>query len=260
MSRIDRRFFVIGRHGEAPQKPDGGGSYDRILPHSIVDLYQQGSTLRYEVGEQGLILEDGLIVHTARVRTKISAKAHFAGVFNNKRKEFMHGTTTCAEDLDKTHYSWNRVSFQDDPRLNFGNPFGNRRIYNNGLGAADCVNYWLRHPTATTHEESEIEPGVSIEARTTTALRENLNKITSQDGKIKYLEIRSHSGVVDWPVMAIINSGLETKMDCVEQMGGAIQMGNTSILKIDRTEGGLYQASFELRGETYQVDLQNLLS
>ncbi len=155
------------------------------------------------------------------------------------------------------HYDFSDISIEEDPRLNFGSPHLNMIVYKS-TGGAGNIDFGLANPHARTHDGHPIESWDSITARTGYTLREAVRRITD-DGK-RFGIVTSHATVTEPTLIHLINSGREVPVGNAADIGGTTNEEEHAILTIDRTNGGLYSATLNYKGQGHTVDLQKLLN
>ncbi|MEK6901181.1 MAG: hypothetical protein AABX37_02465, partial [Nanoarchaeota archaeon] len=157
---------------------------------------------------------------------------------------------TNQEDLQ--HYqSLDFIHTVEDPRLGMGTVEPcNLNVYK-AQGAGACLNYALQHPEAAEHEGVPIEPLTSLRARTSSAVRDNLTTLI--EGRKDLGVLISHATLIEHPVLALINSGRQTPITDINDIGGAFDMGEFAVLRVEQTDGGDYLANLERKGQKYDV-------
>ncbi len=249
-----RRFYlVLGRHGKAPQKPEGG-SVDALVPGAVGEIYQAAkSQLFVELLKEIVQLPETFLRHTNKVRTLYSGQALIAGAFALPAEgEDSSYTPHTQEDLQK----YDLLQFIDtaeDSRVGMGTVEPcNLRVYKE-QGPAACINYALRHPEATKHEGVPIEPLVSLGPRTVAAVQDSLDTLVQ--GRKDLGVLISHATLIEHPTLALINTGRQTPIADINDIGGPFDMGEFAVLRVEQTDGGFYTAALERKGQKYDVHL-----
>ena len=253
----ERKIILLGRHGVAPQKPEGG-SEDWLVPESIAKLYIEGLQMQDEVLETGATPRTTSVRRTNKDRTEDTALARIAGVFGMYPDSTMANGRNSVLPKNKEelgHYARLReVQVVRDDRFNIGNC--SLKAYKEN-GAAWMLNDYLARPEATEQCGEPCEAFNSQMARNRAGLVEYLTEVV--EGNTKFGNLITHATCIELPWMLVVNSGRNTPVERIEDIGGASSMEEYGKLTIDRTEGGLYTAKFELKGQEHKVDLQNLL-
>jgi len=195
---------------------------------------------------------------TNKDRTEDTALARIAGVFGM----FPDSTMSNKQDsvLPKSkeelgHYAGLRnVQVVRDDRFNIG--VCSLKAYKEN-GAAWMLNDYLQRPEATEQCGEPCEAFNSQMARNKAGLVEYLTEVV--EGDTKFGNLITHATCIELPWMLVVNSGRDTPVERIEDIGGASSMEEYGKLTIDRTDGGLYTATFNLKDVDYKVDMQKLL-
>ena len=254
---IERKIVLLGRHGVAPQRPEGG-SYDYLKPASIANLYIEGLQMQDEILEVGATPKTTSVRRTNKDKTEDTALARIAGVFGM----FPDSTMSNRQDsvLPKSkeelkHYiRLKDVQVVRDDRFNIG--VASLKAYNEKK-ATWMLNDYLARPEATEQCGEPCEPFNSQMARNRAGLVEYLTEVVN--GDTQFGNLITHATCIELPWMLVVNSGRDTPVERIEDIGGASSMEEYGKLTIDRTVGGLYTAIFELKGQEHKVNMQNLL-
>jgi hypothetical protein len=250
MARIT---MLIGRHGKAPQKPEGG-SYDELVPEAIPEIYKDtGLPLQAIVQEHGITQETSFLVHTNKIRTLYTGQAIVVGAFDMQPS---NGTNPPQSQEDLANYDFSKVDTAEDPRFKISTPNINLPIYKE-FGTDPCMNYWLANPEATEHEGVPIETYVSLSSRSNEGIKDNIERLISYPKDLGI--IVSHGTVIEAPIVTLIDSGRTTPIEKMEDIGGSFEMAEFATLTIDQTKGGLYTATLEYKGQKHNVDLRKIL-
>jgi len=243
--------LLIGRHGLAPQKPEGG-SYDTLMPEAFPPLYKYGSSLRDFVAEHNLRLGDSFLTHSTAQRTRYSGQTALIGAFNLQPSSGQ-APPQCQEDLEE--YDLSELISREDTDFSMGTPFCNSQIYKNE-GPVPIIDYWLQNPDATEHFGEAIQSGRSLLQRTTQLVLSDARRLLNGDYCLGVMV--SHTSLVEPPIISLINSCLCTPITSVKDIGGEFLMGEFSELLLLPTGNGSYESRLTLKGETYPVNLEKL--
>jgi hypothetical protein len=258
----ERKILLIGRHGVAPQKPEGG-SEDWLVPESVADLYIEGLQMQDEILEIGASPNTTSVRRTNKDRTEDTALARIAGVFGmfpdvrtiRSAAGVFYGRVPPKSREDLARYvGLKDVEVIRDDRFNIG--ACSLKAYKEN-GAAWMLNDYLARPNASEQCGESIETFNSQMARNKAGLVEYLTEVV--EGDTQFGNLITHATCIELPWMLVVNSGRDTPIERIEDIGGASSMEEYGKLTIDRTEGGLYTAKFELKGQKHKVDLQKLL-
>ena len=161
-SDTKQSVILIGRHAEAPKKPDGKGSIDMITDEAAGVMYDKGLGLIDTPGLPSIISDHTFLRHGPKVRTQYTGLALLAGIFFYATRLGRLNNTKEIDYHDRLLRG--RVQIDVDTDLDVLKETMNMDIYARD-GAAPIVNYWLNHPDATTHEGKQIESYTALKAR-----------------------------------------------------------------------------------------------
>ncbi len=255
-----RKALIIGRHGKAPQKPEGG-SYDVLTESSFDELYLKGLKLGEYVLGHGYTPERSFLVHTPKERTKHTGQAILVGAYDMRPEEGNHPPKS-AEDLE----NYNALSLIDthkDSRLLYGYPFddgrddGNLELYKR-FGAAPVVNFWLSNPEAEEHIGEKIVPGATALSDCYNSAAENIERILK--GGKDFGVMIAHAARVEGLLIPLINSARASPIKEVDDIGGVCEMGEHGELFIDVNNGEFAEAHLNYKGEDYKVDITEFMN
>ena len=236
------KILMIGRHGKAPQLPEGG-SADTLVDETITQLYDVGVPL----SEFGFDEGNSVLAHTKAKRTRTTGEAVLAGAFGYKRPETV-------EQLAKIYDGGNLDVVVQDNRLNLRSPQGNMTLYKKH-GAGQGINFWLANPDATEHEGEKICPYNNIEPATKSSMRDAVRRLVSNDNDLGV--VVTHASMVEPCMFALVNSARKYPVDKVEDIGGILDMAEFGQLKIEKSSG-VYKATLNIKGQDYAVDLNKI--
>lgn len=246
-------YLVLGRHGKAQQKPEGG-SVDALVPGAVGEIYEAAKTQLFsELLRKIVQLPGTFLRHTDKKRTMYSAQALLIGAFALPAEgEDSSYTPQTQEDLQK-YGLLQFIDTAEDPRLGIGTVEPcNLNVYKDKeRGAAACLNYALQHPEATQHEGVPIEPLTSLGPRTTAVVQSSLDTLVQ--GRKDLGVMISHATIIEHPVLALINTARQTPIIDINDIGGAFDMGEFAVLRVEQTDGGFYTAALERKGQKYDV-------
>ncbi|MCX6707920.1 MAG: hypothetical protein NT001_07375 [Candidatus Woesearchaeota archaeon] len=264
---VKRKILLIGRHGEAPQKPEGG-SKDELLPEAFSKIYLgTGMHLRKLVEDYGLLPEMAFLRHTPKVRTRYTGQTILISGFNMQPSE---GKTPpkSAEDLAK--YDLSMIESIEDKRLLYSHPCNlsgdNRDDFNLALfrqgkpGQEKNINYWLNTPDTDIYEGELTVPGRAIIKDCREVTQDNLRKLVSRKNNKDLGVSVAHAGRVDICLIHLINSGRSGSRQIrdIMDIGGICNMGEFATLSLE--DMGLdYKANLEYRGSKFNVMLDRIL-
>ncbi|MDO8741288.1 MAG: hypothetical protein Q7J54_06990 [Candidatus Woesearchaeota archaeon] len=248
-----RKLLFLGRHGKAPQKPEGG-SKDELFPEAITDTYKVGSSFYEMIRENGITPEKAFFRHTDTNRTNLCGKTFLVGAFNMQPREGMNPPKT-QEDL--ANYDLSPIEISEDSRFNIVDNGVNLEVYKKE-GSAGNIDYWLANPMATEHLGKPIEQYVSIYTRSREGIVDNIKKLVNDKKDLG--TIVSHAVHIEIPLLVLIDSGRSTPIKKVEEIGGTFQMTEFAYLAIDTTGGGISTASLNFKNKDYKVDLNKLMN
>lgn len=237
-------MMLLGRHGEAPPKPEGG-SFDRLTDRAIPVLYDRGVEL---VDGRTFGLDRTFLVHTDADRTIVSGEGVIAGSVGYKRPENL-------EQLRSYRIREQLQSEAKDDGLCIRRPYCvNMKIFK-AQGAGPCIDYWLAHPEAEKHDGERIVPYTQLRNEVRGSVKSAVGKLV--DGNTDLGVLVSHSGMIEQVLFVLVNSGIEKPIERVADIGGILEMAEFARLAIDYV-GGVYKAEIRLKGQKYEVDLNNL--
>ena len=266
---IERKVILLGRHGVAPQKkaPEVG-SLDSIEDESIQRMYADSRLnlrpyfTRVETADAyvgpfmpGVQLADVQLVHTPKVRTKVSGMARLAGAFG------LEPTPQNADDVLGTKYpGLHSVSTRVESNLDYRTDQMNTAVYaRKGPtgGPAANLNHWLQNPTATEHEGVKgIAPFATWIGPRGVLAAQNIVK-DAVNGKKAVFAI-GHATSIDPVVIALVESSGKKVGSC-DDFGGAFDMEDYAMLFVDiNHDSGKVLANLSRKGKDYPVDLQRL--
>ncbi|MBU0536369.1 MAG: hypothetical protein KKE20_05350 [Nanoarchaeota archaeon] len=265
-ANIERKIVLIGRHGEAPQKPEGG-SLDMLTKPAFDDLYLKGRSLKADVEEHGYTPERTFLVHTPKQRTMHTGLIILVGAYDMKPAEGRHPPKS-AEDLDN-YEGLSRIDTHADPRLIYGHPFGDREDGNMILykesGALTWINHWIANPNTEYHEGVKSVPGSIAMTDIKECTAENLKRIL--EGQKDLGVIISHATRAEAAIINLINSGRHTPVGRIEEFSsgepddnGTFRMGEYSRLIIDMSKGNVLGAYIDYKGQKYNVDMKEFMN
>jgi hypothetical protein len=245
------KILMIGRHGNAPQKKEGG-SIDSLVDSAVPLLYDSvGRPLRdHDVKERR-----AFIIHSKALRTRLTAEAIIAGALGYERP-------TSVEELREMHIG-DKISFiLQDNALNLRNPHCNMDVYRNE-GSAGVLNYWLTNPDATEHNGKPITPYRKIVKSVQRSLSNALNILHSYDNERDLGIFVTHGTLVEPILISMVNTGLnpENRVRNISEIGGPIEMGEFAKLEFKRNQraktprGYEYKvvATLEIKGQKYDL-------
>lgn len=245
-----RKILLIGRHGKAPQRPEGG-SFDELVPEAVGEICRDvGVPLQEAV--QDIKQEDTFLTHTDAVRTLYTGQAVLVGAFDMQPSE---GTNPPQSHEDLALYDFSRIDTTEDLRFKIEDIHCNLEVYKRDGGNA-IINYWLANPTATEHDGVEIVPYESLRGRVMEGTRAGINSLASGDKDLGI--IASHASIAEPVVMSLINSARKVPIERVEDIGGSFGMAEFAQLELVRTPSGMYTARLKVKDEEYDVDLYKL--
>ena len=251
-----RSLLVIGRHGIAPKNADGS-SQDSINDASIQSMYASAqANLHPVVAELGITPADTFLRWSGRVRTLYTAQATAIGALGLPRTEG-NDVRGPGSSADLANFKLDNIKVEEDPRLNFGDPLVNMAVYKATTGAGN-IDYWLANPTARMHDGKPIETYESVRDRTGHAVREVVRRITHDKKKLGI--VVSHSTIVEPTLIHLINSGRDTPVERVADIGGTFTQEERALMTIYHSERGTdHIATLDVKGRLYEVNLRNLL-
>lgn len=242
----ERTVILLGRHGIAPQKPEGG-SEDWLKPESFTNLYQQGRELAGLAREIGATPATTSVRHTNKQRTKDTALARLSGMYG------VHPAPQSREELAAIP-TFHDLDVQADERFAIGKC---SLVGYVNLGVVGLLNHYLAHPEATVIEGEATETPASMFARNREGIAAYVNHVLHQRTRLG--NVISHASCIELPVMALVNTGRITPVDKIEQIGGGFKMEEYGTLTIDTSKGGLHTAKLNVKGVNHSVDLTRLL-
>src|SRR3989344_7362322 len=246
----------------APKNADGS-SQDSINDASIQRMYASAqANLRPVVAELGITPADTFLRWSGRVRTKYTAQATaigaldlFRGIVFGEENVKTSPVPTSSSDLANFYYG--NISTEEDLRLNFGDPLVNMAVYKATAGAGN-IDYWLADPAARTHDGSPIESYQSVSDRTGHAIREAVRRVTHDRKKLGI--VVSHATIVEPTLIHLINTGRDTPVERVADIGGTFTQEERALMTIYHSERGTdHIATLDVKGKLYEVNLRNLL-
>ena len=249
----DRKIILIGRHGKAPQRPEGG-SEDTLVPEAISEIYTNtGIPLQAIVEELGIKPETTFLRHTDAVRTKYTGQAVLIGAFNMQPSSGENPPKS-QEDLAK-YDGLKLINTAEESNLNIGKDICNIKIYKQhefGPG----MDYWLKNPDATEHEGEKIQSYRSVDARCREGMKNSIATLVQNNKDLGVLV--THTTITEPIAVALINSGRKIPVEKISDIGGTFKMAEFAQLVIDQ-ENGVYKTTFELKGQRYNVNLGKAL-
>lgn len=247
----NKKILMIGRHGNAPQKKEGG-SIDSLVDSAVPLLYDSvGRPLRdYDFEERR-----AFIIHSKALRTRLTAEAIIAGALGYERP-------ASVEELHEMGIG-DKISFiLQDNELNLRNPHCNMDVYRNE-GSAGVLNYWLTNPDATEHDGKPITPYRKIVKSVQKSLSNALKILHSYANERDLGIFVTHGTLVEPILLSLVNTELdpENRVRDISEIGGPIEMGEFAKLEFKRDQrvktprGYEYKvvATLEIKGQKYDI-------
>lgn len=247
---IQQKRLVISRHGECPQKPEGG-SVDQLTDAGVRSLYSIGKEqLAAFVQENGVTPHTTFLRHSDKVRTHDTGMGLIAGAFGVP----MPQTSDELRDI-----LLDGLNIEEDLRLGYGDLTFNldaMRPIPEGLGTEGYAKSWTANPYATRMNGEVITPfGHVYWTKARPHLVDALGNLMSDDAKLG-VTVSHGGGCVDAVAMAAVGT------PHLDDIGGPFQMAGNAHLVLDHnTRSGTYSnARLERNGQRYNVDLQGLMN
>jgi hypothetical protein len=231
------KIIMIGRHGKAPQKPEGG-SFDTLLPEAVPELYKQGIHLQ----EYGFQPADASLRHTSSKRTRMSGEAVLAGIFGYTQPETV-------EDIAQSDLT--DVQTIEDTRLNLRKPVHSNMAVYKAQGAGPQVDFGIQNPNVDMYEGEPIMPYATLRADTRASIMDAV-----QDPRDLGLMV-THASMTEPSLITLVNSGRSTPVERIADVGGTFGMAEFAELKIEE-DGGIYKATLHYKDQDFKVDLDNI--
>jgi hypothetical protein len=246
------KILLIGRHGNAPKRPDGG-SMDELLPESVPEVYERvGKPLHERVLEYEITSGRTFLRHSKYTRTKATGQAVLVGAFDIQPRTG-ENPPSCQEDLE--NYDFLDIEISEDPKLKFVEPWTNMKIYKE-QGADVVIDFWIANPEAEQHEDEPIRPYNIVSSDCRAVVKENIKRLLS-DGKDLGI-IVTHGSIVEPCIFTLIDTVRDSPVRKISEIGGAFDMAEFAPLVIEQSPGGVYTAKLRLRDQDYKVDLERL--
>ena len=241
---MNRQIIMIGRHGVAPQKPEGG-SEDKLIDETVSDIYQRvGVPLK----EHGFSKGVSFLLHSPAKRTRMTGESVLVGALS---LEGEIGKPESVEDLAK--YDFGGLDVGQEEMLSLDANKCSFKVYKRD-GAGTNVDYWLANPTATEHEGENIVPYVQVKENLVGCLAGSVERLRNG---MDFGVIVTHGSLAEPTVIELINSARQAPVEKVADIGGSFGMAEFAQLDIEESNG-IYRARLNLRGENYTVDLARL--
>jgi hypothetical protein len=251
---MNRKFLLIGRHGECPQlQPPKTGSIDMLYPASVQRMYENGE------GISDLICTaEGktFVRHSNKIRTVHSAQAMLAGIFGLVPSVLGPKPD---DEAHLEHYDWSGYDFSMDMAMCMPSPFCNNDVYMKNKGdPTENINFWLQNPYASWHPSEDstdggrlIVPYAVLDGIVSNAARGQLEKL-DKNGYGFGMNI-THSGIPEAYAIGLINAG-RTPITDVADIGGPFGMEEFALLTIEGKK-----AELKIRDNKYKVNLSEYL-
>jgi hypothetical protein len=253
---VQRKILLIGRHGKAPQKPEGG-SVDELVPGAVKEIYDAvGVPLQAEVAEMETSSARAFLERSNKIRTEYTGQAVLVGAFNMLPEGDGIHPPENQEHLAQYPGLREVLTIADNPGLIVANPNINLEVYKRD-GPAANINYGLANPQATEHEGVPIEPFVDLTKRLNASTKIALERLTERPYDFGVMV--THATMVEPALIDMINSARSTPLQNAEEIGGAFSMAEFANLTLDQTDGGVYTATLNIKEDQYKVDLGALL-
>jgi hypothetical protein len=258
--KTQKKMLFIGRHGQAPQKPEGG-SEDYLMEGEPNRLYHAVGVKQFRPQLEEADMTNPARVflrHTNKNRTKTTGQSILVGAYDMQA----NNGYSLQDEADLANYSGlEEIDTAQDDRLNIGRPHNvNMAVYKRD-GAVANVNFALQNPNAIWHEGERIESGYSLINRGK-AIAHDAAKMLSDHQADAYDAgtIVTHATVAEFPILAFVNSGKgrSPNVDDIEAIGGSVGMAEFAELHFEKTSGGVYNAELRFRGDTHKVNLDEL--
>lgn len=249
----ERILLLWGRHGVAPQKPEGG-SMDELVPESVTRLHGKGQQYQEEIAALGATVDTSLQRYTNKVRTQYTGQALIAGALGLVHANELEAPRS-QEDL--AGYNLRGLNILPERGFNIGRPNINMAVYKDPQrGPNACLDYWLANPNATEHEGEPIESFNSIYERALTGSRMTLT--TALDADKRFGVVTGHATTIEPVVLGLVNSGRTIPVEKIADIGGGFGMEEVAEMYIERS-GSVYTARLNIKGQDHRVDLGRLL-
>lgn len=257
MKMVERKILLIGRHGKALPRP-GGGSSNTLVPETFPIIYSLGVGFQPDIQEYGITPDKTFLTHTPQIRTKYTGQIFLIGAFNFQPSEGANPPKS-VEEIDR--YNFAGIDTAADERFVYGYPGKsddfNLKIYQE-RGSQPGIDYLLANPEAEEHEGEPIISGAIVMSNCKEGVKDNIKKLLSGEKDLGVL--MSHAGRVDITVISLINSARNSGnyVEKIEDIGGTFNAPEFAKLIIDKTDGGLYTATLEHKGNKHNIDLNKI--
>lgn len=251
----ERKVLLIGRHGQAPQKPEGG-SIDTLVPEAVQELYKRGHTEgRAMVAEYEATLDRIFLDHTDAQRTRYTGLAFLIGAFDLKP---LTGSKTPPQSVDDLADYVVDVNIGVNEALSIRRPNVNQAVVKDPRDYSPAIDYWLQHPKATEHEGEPIKSYATLLPRCVEGIKVPIHKLVNNP--LRYIGVVvTHATIIEPVVLALIESGRSLpRIERTADIGGGFDMGEFAALTLDKTHSGVYTASLNVKGVSYAVDVSQL--
>lgn len=251
----ERKILLIGRHGQAPQKQEGG-SIDTLVPEAVQELYARGSREgKAMVAEYKATPDRVFLNHTDARRTRYTGLAFLIGAFG--LTSIIRSETPPQSVDDLADYIVD-VDIGVNKALSIRKPNVNQAVVKDPRDYSPAIDYWLQHPEATEHQGEPIESYATLLPRCVEGIKAPIHKLVNNP--LRYIGVViTHATIIEPVVIALIASERSSpRIKRTADIGGGFDMGEFAALTIDRTQGGVYTASLNVKGVSYRVDISQL--
>ena len=247
----EKKILLIGRHGQAPQKPEGG-SVDTLIHGEIQRVYSQiGQPLSQIMMHEEIRLNDTFLTRTNKERTGYTGKAVLIGALGITP---LTGENPPKTIDDLSDYDFGSLQITQDDRLNLVEPHANLQMYKE-QGSNAVLNYWLKHPYEDTCYGQPMQVFTQLQKRVTDGVMDSIGKIVSNQKRFGV--VVSHGTVIETAFIKLIESTRTKPIETIEEIGGGLEMGEFATLTSEK-HNGIYRPTLELKGQKYQIDLNKI--
>ncbi len=245
---IEKKIIEFGRHGDCPQRKEGG-SVDELKGESIENMYNQiGLPLNRLVSEQGISIDRTCLLHSELSRTVETGQSIIAGAFA-LAGDNPPDSREALSRLDFRGIDYVEQEYLIYPKCNLAAAPGDGTYGPN-------LDFLLQNPNATVHEGQEIDSGNKVRLESLSVLSFVLGRVLIDDYRLAVAV--GSSPRVEFPVIQLIETSGKTIKSC-EDIGGPFKMEDHAQMIIERNpRSGFYTANLQVRDMRFKVDLYKL--